>query len=132
MVLGFYFREKLCGFLVDAPEICFFTCYDLLLHRKDGFIHHLEDYDEISKLADIITGDDILELVLGYMFNELKDCSYSTLHSSLSTSLALQHEIGNNVVKSGGITTLPAFYISESVKVAISYRDRELTHISDA
>lgn len=52
-------------FLLDAPETCFFTCYDLLLHAKDGAVHHLEDYNEISEVADITTGDCSLEMVAG-------------------------------------------------------------------
>ncbi|RZS16961.1 hypothetical protein BHM03_00049043 [Ensete ventricosum] len=52
-------------FLLDAPETCFFTCYDLILHTKDGSIHHLEDYNEISEVADITTGGCSLEMVAG-------------------------------------------------------------------
>jgi len=52
-------------FLLDAPETCFFTCYDLLLHTKDGAVHHLEDYNEISEVADITTADCSLEMVAG-------------------------------------------------------------------
>lgn len=55
-------------FLLDAPETCFFTCYDLILHAKDGSVHHLEDYNEISEVADITTGGCSLEMVAG-MFN---------------------------------------------------------------
>ena len=54
-------------FLLDAPETCFFTCYDLLLHTKDGSAHHLEDYNEISEVADITTGDCSLEMVAGML-----------------------------------------------------------------
>lgn len=52
-------------FLLDAPETCFFTCYDLILHTKDGLAHHLEDYNEISEVADITTGGCSLEMVAG-------------------------------------------------------------------
>lgn len=52
-------------FLLDAPETCFFTCYDLLLHSKDGGTHQLEDYNEISEVADITTGGCFLEMVVG-------------------------------------------------------------------
>ena len=54
-------------FLIDAPETCFFTCYDLLLHTKDGSSHHLEDYHEISEVADITTGDCSLEMIAGML-----------------------------------------------------------------
>ena len=52
-------------FLLDAPETCFFTCYDLLLHAKDGSAHQLEDFNEISEVADITTSDCSLEMVAG-------------------------------------------------------------------
>lgn len=58
-------------FLLDAPETCFFTCYDLLLHTKDGSVHHLEDYNEISEVADITTGDCSLEMVAGMLIQIL-------------------------------------------------------------
>ncbi|KAL0308653.1 UNVERIFIED_CONTAM: Clustered mitochondria protein [Sesamum radiatum] len=96
-------------FLLDAPETCFVTCYDLLLHTKDGSTHHLEDYNEISEVADYFW-----ELPFGngcwISFAALYDdrsmrahvhrtrelLSLSTLHSSLSTTLALQHETGRD------------------------------------
>lgn len=52
-------------FLLDAPETCFVTCYELLLHTKDGSVHHLEDYNEISEVADITSGGCSLEMVSG-------------------------------------------------------------------
>ena len=52
-------------FLLDAPETCFYTCYDLILHRKDGSAHQLEDYNEISEIADIAAGGCSLEMVAG-------------------------------------------------------------------
>lgn len=52
-------------FLLDAPETCYFTCYDLLLHTKDETVHHLEDHNEISEVADITTGNCSLEMVAG-------------------------------------------------------------------
>ncbi|KAM3265268.1 clustered mitochondria protein isoform X3 [Capsicum annuum] len=97
-------------FLLDAPETCFVTCYDLSLHIKDGSVHHLEDYNEISEVADITTGDCFLEMlpalyddrsIRAHVHRTRELLSLSTLHSSLSTSLALQHEIGSNVAKSG-------------------------------
>ncbi|XP_047315734.1 clustered mitochondria protein isoform X2 [Impatiens glandulifera] len=92
-------------FLLDAPETCYFTCYDLLLNTKDASVHQLEDYNEISEVADITTGDCSLEMVAALYddrsirahVNRTRDLlSLSTLHSSLSTSLALQHETGKN------------------------------------
>lgn len=88
-------------FLLDAPETCFFTCYDLVLHTKDGTAHHLEDYNEISEVADITSGDCSLEMVAAlyddrsvraHVHRTRELLSLSTLHASLSTSLALQHE----------------------------------------
>nr|XP_029116585.1 clustered mitochondria protein isoform X2 [Elaeis guineensis] len=88
-------------FLLDAPETCFFTCYDLIMHTKDGSVHHLEDYNEISEVADITTGGCTLEMVAA-LYDERSIRSHvrrarellslSTLHVSLSTLLALQHE----------------------------------------
>ncbi|KAG2312620.1 hypothetical protein Bca52824_024177 [Brassica carinata] len=49
-------------FLLDAPETCYFTCYELLLRSKDGETHHLEDYNEISEVADITIGGGSLEM----------------------------------------------------------------------
>ncbi|XP_074294610.1 clustered mitochondria protein-like isoform X2 [Silene latifolia] len=88
-------------FLLDAPETCFFTCYDLLLHTKDGAVHSLEDYNEISEVADITTGDCSLEMVSAYyddrsvrfhVHRTRELLSVSNIHASLSTSLALEHE----------------------------------------
>ena len=51
-------------FLLDAPETCFFTCYNLILNNKEGSIH-LEDYNEISEIADITSDHCSLEMVSG-------------------------------------------------------------------
>ncbi|KAI3448924.1 hypothetical protein Pfo_005589 [Paulownia fortunei] len=92
-------------FLLDAPETCFITCYDLLLHTKDGSVHRLEDYNEISEVADITSGSCSLEMVAAlyddrsiraHVHRTRELLSLLTLHSSLSTTLALQHEIGRN------------------------------------
>ncbi|KAG8072136.1 hypothetical protein GUJ93_ZPchr0006g40761 [Zizania palustris] len=88
-------------FLLDAPETCFYTCYDLILHTKDGSTHELEDYNEISEIADITAGGCSLEMVAGiYDERSIRShlrrvrelLSLSSLHVSLSTSLALQQE----------------------------------------
>ncbi|XP_031494189.1 clustered mitochondria protein isoform X2 [Nymphaea colorata] len=94
-------------FLLDAPETCFFTCYDLILHSKDGSIHHLEDYHEIAEIADITSGGCSLEMI-GGLYDERSIrahvrrarelLSLSSLHSSLSTTYALQHEANNQTV----------------------------------
>ncbi|KAH6812998.1 tetratricopeptide repeat protein [Perilla frutescens var. frutescens] len=92
-------------FLLDAPETCFITCYDLLLHTKEGSIHHLEDYNEISEVADITSGSCFLEMVAAlyddrsiraHVHRTRELLSLLTLHSSLSTTLALQHETSRN------------------------------------
>ncbi|XP_023527346.1 clustered mitochondria protein-like isoform X2 [Cucurbita pepo subsp. pepo] len=89
-------------FLLDAPEACYFTCYDLLLHTKDGSTFQLEDYNEISEVADITVGGCSLEMVpalyddrsIRAHVHRTKDMlSLSTLHASLSTSLALEYEL---------------------------------------
>ncbi|KAB5541065.1 hypothetical protein DKX38_014039 [Salix brachista] len=86
-------------FLLDAPETCFFTCYDLLLHTKDGSALQLEDYNEISEVADITSGGCSLEMVAApyddrsiraHVHRTRELLSLSTLHASLSTSLALE------------------------------------------
>ncbi|GMH18998.1 hypothetical protein Nepgr_020839 [Nepenthes gracilis] len=96
-------------FLLDASETCFFTCYDLLLHTKDGSVHHLEDYNEISEVADITTGECFLEMVAAlyddrsmraHVHRTRELLSLSTLHASLSTSLALHHETVRNTSES--------------------------------
>ncbi|OQU85516.1 hypothetical protein SORBI_3004G260100 [Sorghum bicolor] len=88
-------------FLLDAPETCFYTCYDLILHTEDGSAHQLEDYNEISEIADITSGGCSLEMVAAiYDERSIRShlrrvrelLSLSSLHVSLSTSLALQHE----------------------------------------
>ncbi|XP_059649085.1 clustered mitochondria protein isoform X2 [Cornus florida] len=101
-------------FLLDAPETCFFTCYDLLLSTKDGVVHHLEDYNEISEVADITSGDCSLEMVAAlyddrsiraHVLRTRELLSLSTLHASLSTSLALQHETGQSSSANSGVKT---------------------------
>ncbi|KAM0876493.1 hypothetical protein ACQ4PT_036120 [Festuca glaucescens] len=88
-------------FLLDAPETCFYTCYDLILHTKDGLAHQLEDYNEISEIADITTGGCTLQMIAAtYDERSIRShlrrvrelLSLSSLHVSLSTSLALQQE----------------------------------------
>ncbi|KAJ6964710.1 clustered mitochondria protein-like [Populus alba x Populus x berolinensis] len=92
-------------FLLDAPETCFYTCYDLLLHTKDGSTHQLEDYNEISEVADITSGGCSLEMVTApyddrsiraHVHRTRELLSLSTLHASLSTSLALEYETTQN------------------------------------
>ncbi|KAJ8633269.1 hypothetical protein MRB53_026605 [Persea americana] len=77
------------------------VCYDLMLHAKDGSVHRLVDYKEISEVADITAGGCSLEMVAAlYDDRSIRShvrrarelLSLSTLHASLSTSLALQHE----------------------------------------
>lgn len=70
-------------FLLDAPETCYFTCYDLLLHTKDGSVHYLEDYNEVSEVADITSGNCFLEMVAGmpnsfYLFASLTSTCIGT------------------------------------------------------
>ncbi|KAM0941489.1 putative clustered mitochondria protein [Dioscorea sansibarensis] len=88
-------------FLLDAPETCFFTCYDLILHTKDGSSHHLGDYNEISEVVDITVGGCSLEMVAAlydersirsHIHRARELLSLSTLHTSTSTLLALQSE----------------------------------------
>ncbi|CAI8596196.1 unnamed protein product [Vicia faba] len=103
-------------FLLDAPETCFITCYDLLLLTKDGSTHHMEDYNEISEVADITTGGCSLEMVPAFyddrsirahVHRTRELLSLSNLHASLSTSLALQNEIAQNKTANSGDTLKP-------------------------
>ncbi|KAL1346287.1 hypothetical protein HN51_019976 [Arachis hypogaea] len=103
-------------FLLDASETCFITCYDLLLHTKDGSTHHLEDYNEISEVADITTGDCTLEMVpaiyddrsiRAHVHRTRELLSLSNVHASLSTSLTLQNDIAQNKVANSGDTSKP-------------------------
>ncbi|KAG6789542.1 hypothetical protein POTOM_005645 [Populus tomentosa] len=105
-------------FLLDAPETCFYTCYDLLLHTKDGSTHQLEDYNEISEVADITSGGCSLEMVTApyddrsiraHVHRTRELLSLSTLHASLSTSLALEYETAQNKARGSdtGKTEVP-------------------------
>ncbi|KAJ7949124.1 Clustered mitochondria protein-like [Quillaja saponaria] len=100
-------------FLLDAPETCFITCYDLSLHTKDDSTYHLEDYNEISEVADITTGGCSLEMVpalyddrsiRAHVHRTRELFSLSALHASLSTSLALQNELAQNKAATLGDT----------------------------
>ncbi|KAK9123042.1 hypothetical protein Sjap_012644 [Stephania japonica] len=92
-------------FLLDAPETCYITCYDLILHTKDGSVSRLEDYNEISEVADITSGGCSLEMapalyddrsIRAHVHRARELLSLSSLPGSLSTSLALQHETSRN------------------------------------
>ncbi|KAK3009873.1 hypothetical protein RJ639_011217 [Escallonia herrerae] len=105
-------------FLLDAPETCFFTCYDLLVKTKDSSVQ-LEDYHEISEVADITTRDCSLEMVAAstvaapyddrsiraHVHRTRELLTLSTVHSSVSTSLALQHEAGQSTAANSGDST---------------------------
>ncbi|XP_077254113.1 clustered mitochondria protein-like [Tasmannia lanceolata] len=103
-------------FLLDAPETCFFTCYDLILHTEGGSVHHLEDYNEISEVADITTGGCFVEMVAAlyddrsiraHVRRSRELLSLPTLHASLSTSLALQHEKTQQTTADAGKVEVP-------------------------
>jgi len=52
-------------FLLDAPETCFYTCYDLILKAADSVRYHLAEYLEIGEVADVAAGGCSLEMVNG-------------------------------------------------------------------
>ena len=52
-------------FLLDAPETCFYTSYDLILTAADGTKHQLADFYEIGDVADVTTGGCSLEMISG-------------------------------------------------------------------
>ncbi|KAJ0759861.1 putative clustered mitochondria protein [Helianthus annuus] len=125
-------------FLLDAPETCFFTCYDLLLHTNGGSAHHLEDYHEIREVADITSGGCTLEMIAAiydersiraHVYRTRELLSLSTPHSSLSTSLALQHEMGQNATaNSGGLllrkTPFIHYYLNCSITDCLKYQKK--------
>ncbi|URE31156.1 hypothetical protein MUK42_16295 [Musa troglodytarum] len=59
-------------FLLDAPETCFFTCYDLFLHTKNALYNDRSIRSHIHRCRELL--------------------SLASLQPSLSTLLALQHE----------------------------------------
>lgn len=88
-------------FLLDAPETCFYTCYDLILNVADGARYHLAEYLEIGEVADISSGGCSLEMVNALYDDRMvrshvrrtRDLiSTSSIHSSLSTALAMEYE----------------------------------------
>ncbi|WCJ29637.1 tetratricopeptide repeat (TPR)-containing protein [Euphorbia peplus] len=77
------------------------------LELQDGSTHQLEDYNEISEVADITAGGFSLEMVAAsYDDRSIRaqvhrtaheNCfQLSTLHASLSTSLALEYDTTQN------------------------------------
>ncbi|KAF9675620.1 hypothetical protein SADUNF_Sadunf09G0051100 [Salix dunnii] len=134
-------------FLLDAPETCFFTCYDLLLHTKDGSSHQLEDYHEISEVADITSGGCSLEMVAApyddrsiraHVRRSRELLSLSTLHASLSTSLALQYEKTQNKALDTGKTEVPELEgmgfmedVAGSVCELLSFPSKEITCVDN-
>ncbi|MCO5608325.1 hypothetical protein L7F22_062531 [Adiantum nelumboides] len=91
-------------FLLDAPETCFYTCYDLVLRAKDGTNHHLADFYEIGDVADVTSGGCILEMVNAvyddrsvrtHVRRTRELLSTSSVHSSFSTALAMENDMKN-------------------------------------
>ncbi|KAJ6385363.1 hypothetical protein OIU77_028523 [Salix suchowensis] len=136
-------------FLLDAPETCFFTCYDLLLHTKDGSALQLEDYNEISEVADITSGGCSLEMVAApydersiraHVHRSRELLSLSTLHASLSTSLALEYEKTQNKALGSdtGKTEVPELEgmgfmedVAGSVGELLSFPTKEITCVDN-
>ncbi|MED6171806.1 hypothetical protein PIB30_044224 [Stylosanthes scabra] len=88
-------------FLLDTPEMSFVTCYDLILNTKDGSSHHLEDYSEISEVADITTGGCSIEVIpamyddraiRAHVHRTRDVLSLSNIHTSFSSLIARQNE----------------------------------------
>ncbi|RDX77533.1 Clustered mitochondria protein, partial [Mucuna pruriens] len=100
-------------FLLESKEACFVTCYNLLLHTKDGHVHHLEDYNVFSEVTDITTGGLFLEMVPAlydersvrvHVRHTKELFSLSNLTTSLSTSVAPQNEKEQNKAPNSGDT----------------------------
>ncbi|KAL5719875.1 hypothetical protein ACHQM5_012605 [Ranunculus cassubicifolius] len=103
-------------FLLDSPETCYFTCYELVLHTKDGSVHQLSDYNQISEVADITTGGCSLEMIPAFyddrsirahILRTRELLSTYAVHASLSTALALQHEASRNTTAEAAKTEVP-------------------------
>lgn len=105
-------------FLLDAPETCFFTCYDLLLRTKDGSAHHLEDYHEISEVADITSLDCSLEMISGIL--ALYPFALLAFGSSLLITSVISDLINN---------FFAALYDDRSIRAHV-HRTRELLSLS--
>lgn len=94
-------------FLSEAPETCFYTSYDLIMTTKDGIKYHLIDYIEVGEVTDVTGGGCLLEMYPALYdersvrfhlrkFRELVSTAYS--YSSLSTTLAAEHEEAHNLI----------------------------------
>lgn len=55
--------------LLDALETCSNTCYNLSMHTKEGYVHHLEDYSKISDVVEITFESCYKEFVVGMFIN---------------------------------------------------------------
>lgn len=91
-------------FLLDAPETCFYTCYDLILRAADGSKHQLADFYEIGDVADVTSGGCILEMVNAvyddrsvrtHVRRTRELLSTTSVHSSFSTALAMENDSKN-------------------------------------
>lgn len=91
-------------FLLDAPETCFYTCFDLILRAADGTKHQLADFYEIGDVADVTSGGCILEMVNAvyddrsvrtHVRRTRELLSTASVHSSFSTALAMENDSKN-------------------------------------
>eukprot|EP00250_Pteridium_aquilinum_P016315 c23046_g1_i1 orf=399-4781(+) len=91
-------------FLLDAPETCFYTCYDLILRAGDGAKHQLADFYEIGDVADVTSGGCVLEMVNAvyddrsvrtHVRRTRELLSTTSVHSSFSTALAMENDSKN-------------------------------------
>eukprot|EP00245_Coleochaete_scutata_P017072 TRINITY_DN81_c0_g1_i1.p1 TRINITY_DN81_c0_g1~~TRINITY_DN81_c0_g1_i1.p1 ORF type:complete len:1555 (-),score=405.34 TRINITY_DN81_c0_g1_i1:386-4762(-) len=119
---------ELRQFLADAPETCFYTCYDLLLTGADGSKFHLFDDILVKEATDISAGGCILELISGlytdqgvrYHLKRVKDLvTLSGCHLSHSTQLAIDHGLPgkeDGADAEGGESKQPTMKKSNSIK----------------
>ncbi|KAK7317301.1 hypothetical protein RJT34_01403 [Clitoria ternatea] len=86
--------------LLDSKDTCYVTCYDLLLHTKDGRIHYLEDFIVVSDVTDITAVGFFFEMVPAlyddksirvHVRHTRELLTLSNTHTSFSTSLSLQY-----------------------------------------
>ncbi|KAK7405463.1 hypothetical protein VNO78_06781 [Psophocarpus tetragonolobus] len=80
-------------FLLESKEACFVTCYDLVLHTKDGCVHKLNNYNVISDVTDITAGALYDDRSIRVHVQHTKELlSPSNTNASLSTLLSQQND----------------------------------------
>lgn len=109
-------------FLLDAPETCFYTCYDLILKASDGVRYHLAEYLEIGEVADVSAGGCSLEMMNGIVINLLSSLNFESKGSFLSFSPVLVSYVINEGIEKLTVSfKFSTFYSKSSHKSSFSY-----------